>query len=72
MSAGVAGTTPFRPTPSYTTLRDVTDRKACQYRLESEDVSAAMRDGCTLGSAPMARSAGRSDRGALRRRDEPQ
>jgi integrase len=24
MSAGVAGTTPFRPTPSYTTLRDVT------------------------------------------------
>jgi hypothetical protein len=24
VSAGVAGTTPFRPTPSYTTLRDVT------------------------------------------------
>ena len=24
MSAGVAGTTPFRPNPSYTTLRDVT------------------------------------------------
>jgi len=51
----------------------VVDRKAYQYRLEPEDVSAAMRDGRTVGSAAMARSAGRSDRGALRRRrDEPQ
>ncbi|HEU0303916.1 MAG TPA: hypothetical protein VFR32_04980 [Gaiellaceae bacterium] len=49
------------------------DRKAYQYRLEPEDVSAAMRDGRTVGSAAMARSAGRSDRGALRRRrEEPQ
>ena len=27
MSAGVAGTTTFRPTATYTTLRDVTDEE---------------------------------------------
>jgi hypothetical protein len=33
MSAGVAGTTSFRPTPSYTTLRDVTfPRHALRFR----------------------------------------